>query len=79
MILIWKKYLIYAILGYTAYMLYAVIFFYYAKSMHLQMGTFHYFVYSNLNIIIMGIALFYLLKAINKRKELSALTNKLYL
>jgi len=31
----WKKYLIYMVLGFAAYMLYGVIFFYYAKSVHL--------------------------------------------
>lgn len=75
MIHYWKKYLIHAILGYTAYMLYAVIFFYYAKSVHLQMGTFHYFVYSHLNFIIMGIALFYLSKAIAIKRAQAPRTN----
>ncbi len=64
----WKKYLIYMVLGFTAYMLYGVIFFYYAKSVHLQMGTFYYFVYGHLNFIILGIVIFYLTKVIDKRK-----------
>ncbi|MHB1440237.1 MAG: hypothetical protein ACYCSO_08855 [Cuniculiplasma sp.] len=63
-----KKYVALAASGFAAYLIYSVIFFYYATNLSIQQGSVNYLVYSNLNLVILGFAIFYLLKAVSKRK-----------
>ncbi len=64
-----KKYVALAASGFTAYFIYTVIFFYYAKNLSIQHGSVNYLVYSNLNLLILGFAIFYLLRAVSNRKS----------
>ncbi len=65
------KYTILGVVGLVAYLVYAVVFYYYAGSISLSHGSITYFVYSNLNLIFLGFALYYLFK-LNRKNS----TNK---
>ena len=63
----WKKYTVFVVLGVVMYFIYTIVFFYVAKSLHIPRASVHYFIYSEFNLIFLGIALFYMSKLIPRK------------